>query len=107
MFAQGALAVTIVLIAEMGAINYVSFTLWIFAALTVGAVFILRARLPDAPRPYRTFGYPLTPALFVALSAWVAYAQLTSNFQKSLWVLGTLVLGAVGYLVAGTRRTAA
>jgi basic amino acid/polyamine antiporter, APA family len=102
--AQGVLSSVIVLKADLGdIINYVSFTLWIFAALTVGAVFILRVRRPDAPRPYRTFGFPVTPALFIALSVWVAYAQLTSNLHKSLYVLATLVLGAVGYLVAARR----
>jgi APA family basic amino acid/polyamine antiporter len=43
----------------------------VFYALMVGAVIILRRRLPNAERPYRTHGYPLVPALYVALAALV------------------------------------
>jgi APA family basic amino acid/polyamine antiporter len=43
----------------------------VFYALMVGAVIVLRRRLPDAERPYRTHGYPLVPLLYVALAALV------------------------------------
>lgn len=46
-------------------LDYVVFADWIFFGLTVAAVFVFRRRLPDAPRPFRTWGYPVTPALFV------------------------------------------
>jgi APA family basic amino acid/polyamine antiporter len=102
--AQGVLAVVIVNVARIPSIiEYVGFTLWVFAALTVAAVFVMRHKRPDAPRPYRTFGYPVTPALFVVLSVWVAYARVTAYLEASLWVIATLVVGAVGYLAAGRR----
>jgi APA family basic amino acid/polyamine antiporter len=102
--AQGILAVAIVMIARIPSIiEYVGFTLWVFAALTVAAVFVMRRKRPDAPRPYRTFGYPVTPALFVVLSIWVAYARVTAYLEASLWVIATLVVGALGYLAAGRR----
>jgi APA family basic amino acid/polyamine antiporter len=41
----------------------------VFYGLMVGAVFVARRRWPDAPRPYRTFGYPLTPLIYIALAA--------------------------------------
>lgn len=70
---QGALAVLLVLLSTVRElIQYIGFTLSLFAALTVLGVFVLRARMPDAPRPYRTLGWPVTPALFVALSLWMA-----------------------------------
>jgi APA family basic amino acid/polyamine antiporter len=95
---QGAIATAFVLIGELRElILYVGFTLWIFAALAVAAVFVLRVREPAATRPYRTFGYPVTPALFVALSVWVAYAQIVSNPLESVAVLATLVSGAAVY----------
>jgi APA family basic amino acid/polyamine antiporter len=87
-----------------GVIRYVAFTLSIFAALTVAAVFVLRTRRPDAARPYRTFGYPVTPALFVVLSVYVAQAQVREHPIESLCVAGTLLLGAAGYLVASRAR---
>ena len=44
------------------------FVLWIFYAMTGSAVFVLRRRLPDAERPYRTWGYPIVPALFLVVA---------------------------------------
>ncbi|MBA3321022.1 MAG: amino acid permease, partial [Pyrinomonadaceae bacterium] len=40
----------------------------VFYALMVGAVVVLRRKSPDAPRPYRTFGYPLVPIIYIALA---------------------------------------
>src|SRR3989449_2222692 len=49
--------------------TYVVFASWIFAALAAASVFVLRRRRPDAPRPFRVPGYPVTPALFIAAAA--------------------------------------
>ena len=91
-------------------VRYVGFTLAIFAALTVTAVFVLRVRRPGADRPYRTWGYPVTPILFVGLSAWVAYAQIDQHPIESLYGVGTLAFGAIAWgvsrLTAGSRRAA-
>ena len=51
--------------------EYVVFASLIFYGLAVGAIYVLRRRRPDAPRPYRCFGYPLTPAIFIAVVAFV------------------------------------
>jgi basic amino acid/polyamine antiporter, APA family len=45
--------------------NYVGFAITLFAGIAVAAVFVLRARDPHAPRPYRALGYPVAPAIFV------------------------------------------
>jgi APA family basic amino acid/polyamine antiporter len=50
-------------------LDYVIFTQLIFYILTVAAVFVLRVRMPDAPRPYRTWGYPWLPALYLVAAA--------------------------------------
>ena len=50
-------------------LDYVIFAQLLFYALTVGAVFVLRARRPDTPRPYRAWGYPLAPAAYIAAAA--------------------------------------
>jgi len=50
--------------------NFVIFTLSIFYLLTVLAVIVLRWRRPDAPRPYRTWGYPWVPLAFMAVYVW-------------------------------------
>jgi APA family basic amino acid/polyamine antiporter len=93
---QGALAVVFVLVGDLGAlIRFAGFSLAIFAALTVAAVFVLRRRGHRAP--YRTIGYPVTPILFIALSGWIACAQIEENPRESLVVLGVLALGGVLY----------
>jgi len=82
-------------------IRFAGFTLAVFAALTVGALFILRRR--GLKGPYRTFAYPLTPLVFIASSVWIAYAQIKANPTESLVVLGVLVVGGVLYMVAVPR----
>jgi len=62
-------------------ISYVVFTDWIFFALAAAAVFILRRKRPDMERPYRTAGYPFTPALFVLLATLFVLYTL---FEKPL-----------------------
>jgi APA family basic amino acid/polyamine antiporter len=101
--AQGVLAIVFVLVGDLGQlIRFVGFMLAIFAALTVGAVFVLRRRGYRAP--YRTFGYPITPILFIAMSAWIAYVQVESHRAESLVVVGVLALGAALYHVFGRAR---
>jgi APA family basic amino acid/polyamine antiporter len=46
-------------------LDYVIFAQLMFYVLTVSAVFVLRRRAPNAPRPYRAWGYPIVPALYV------------------------------------------
>jgi APA family basic amino acid/polyamine antiporter len=48
-------------------LDYVIFAALLFYALTVAGLFVLRIRRPDAPRPYRAFGYPVLPGLYVGL----------------------------------------
>ena len=53
--------------------------IWPFYALTVAAVFVLRRRRPDLPRPYRVWGYPLVPLVFLAASAFMVLNALLTN----------------------------
>jgi APA family basic amino acid/polyamine antiporter len=48
--------------------NYVGFAITLFAGIAVAAVFVLRAKEPDAPRPYKALGYPIAPGIFVLAS---------------------------------------
>jgi APA family basic amino acid/polyamine antiporter len=97
---QGVLGILFVLVGDLGQlIRFVGFTLAIFAALTVTAVFVLRSRGRRAP--YRTFGYPVTPILFIVLSGWIAYAQIKAHVKESLVVLGVLAVGGILYGLFG------
>ncbi|MGI8957598.1 MAG: APC family permease [Chthoniobacterales bacterium] len=87
-------------------VNYVQFSLTLFSALTVLGVFVLRWRRPDLPRPYRTWGYPVTPAIFLAVSLWMLWHLLENPATRaaSLWGLATAVLGLLIYFLSPGRR---
>jgi APA family basic amino acid/polyamine antiporter len=54
-------------------ISYVVFGSWGFYALTTLSVIVLRRRMPDAPRPYKAWGYPYATLVFVAVAGWFLY----------------------------------
>ncbi len=103
---QGVLASAFVLVGDLEQlVQYIGFTLSIFAALAVAAVIVLRVRRPDIARPYRTSLYPITPILFVAVSAWAAYVQIDRNPENAAYGGATILAGAVVYaLTAGRAR---
>ncbi|MCU0452972.1 MAG: amino acid permease [Bacteroidetes bacterium] len=78
-------------------ISYVVFTDWIFFALAAAAVFVLRRTRPTADRPYRTFGYPFTPALFVLLASLFVLYTLVEKPLESGVGLAFLALGIPVY----------
>ncbi len=71
-------------------LQYVTFGDWIFFGLTALALIVLRRKIPDAPRPYRTWGYPIVPALFGLISAAVVVNVFISSPGKSL--AGTAII---------------
>ena len=76
--------------------------IWPFYALAVGAVFILRRTRPDAPRPYRTWGYPLVPLVFLAASVALignALAQQPWGSPAAIFRPGTPMFGFAIILV--------
>jgi APA family basic amino acid/polyamine antiporter len=78
-------------------ISYVVFTDWIFFGMAAAAVIVLRRRRPDAPRPYKVPGYPLTPLFFVALSAWFVATTLVERPAQAWAGLIFLALGVPVY----------
>jgi APA family basic amino acid/polyamine antiporter len=85
-----------------GLLLYIGFTLSIFGALTVAAVFVLRSR--GLPRPYSMLGYPVTPVLYIGLALWMIIAGLIEAPVTALYGFGTLALGVAVYVLAGKRR---
>ena len=79
---------------------YAGFVLNLFTFLTVLGVFVLRWRQPQLPRPYRAWGYPVTPLLFLALSAWTLVFIIKDKPTESLYGLATVASGWLVYLVA-------
>lgn len=80
--------------------------IWPFYALGVAAVFILRRREPDAERPYRAWGYPVVPALFLAAAVFL----LGNYFVQETWTvlanMAVMLAGVPVYLVWKRRRDA-
>lgn len=72
-------------------IAYVVFTDWIFFGMTASSIFIFRKKLPNAERPYSTFGYPVTPLFFTAMAAWFVVNTLIEKPQQA-WA-GLIFLG--------------
>ena len=82
--------------------------IWPFYALTVAAVFVLRRRRPELPRPYRVWGYPFVPAVFLLASALMVLNALLTNPRDTgltflIILAGIPVYGLRTYL--GRRRS--
>jgi APA family basic amino acid/polyamine antiporter len=100
---QAGLALLLLLTVHFDALlMYIGYTLSLSAALTVVGVFVYRFRKPDVPRPYRTWGYPVTPALFVAFAAWTIVYSVVQRPAGALLGLITIVFGLLLYL--GAKR---
>ena len=77
---------------------YVIFGQWIFFGLTVGAVIVLRRTQPNLPRPYRTWGYPVTPIVFIAAALYISVNSLIQQPLNAFAGLGIILLGVPAYL---------
>jgi basic amino acid/polyamine antiporter, APA family len=90
-------------------LTYVVFAGWIFYALGALAVFVFRRREPNADRPYRVPGYPVTPLLFVLAAAALVVNTLITQPGRAAVGLGFVALGAPAYLIwrAGARQASA
>jgi amino acid transporter len=71
--------------------------IWPFYALAVLGVYLLRRRAPDAPRPYRTVGYPLTPAVFLLAALAMLGNSAVSQPRFTLIGFGIILLGVPVY----------
>jgi APA family basic amino acid/polyamine antiporter len=78
--------------------DYVIFASWIFYGLATSAVFVLRFREPDLPRPYKTLGYPVVPLLFVLVAAWLVVNTLINRPVESVAGLVLIALGLPVYV---------
>ncbi|MGH7712177.1 MAG: APC family permease [Gemmatimonadaceae bacterium] len=79
-------------------LTYTAFVNHTFMSLIVASVFVLRAREPQMPRPYRTWGYPVTPGIFLAVSAWYLFGLLRDRLTGSLIGIGIMLVGVPFYL---------
>lgn len=86
--------------------NYVIFGGSIFYAMAVAAVFVLRVKRPQWERPYRTWGYPVVPALYMVFFAAMLVSMLMDEPATSLAGLSLIFVGWIYYMWARTRPAA-
>lgn len=84
-------------------LNYVSVIIALFSALTVGALLVLRMSQPGLKRPYKIWGYPLVPLLFVIANLGIALATLREKPLDALRGLGIVALGIPAYIFWQSR----
>ena len=77
--------------------DYAIFGLWIFYALVTASVFVFRKRMPDAERPYRTWGYPVVPILFLIVAGMLLVNTVLTTPRQALTGVGLIALGLPVY----------
>jgi basic amino acid/polyamine antiporter, APA family len=80
------------------------FAEWLFYMVAASTIFVFRWREPNRPRPYRTWGYPVIPALFILAAGVLLYFTFTANIRNSLIGLVVILLGVPVYLEFSSRR---
>jgi len=80
------------------------FVLWVFFCANGAALFVLRHRMPDAPRPYRAWGYPVVPALFLIVCGFLIVNTLVATPARALAGVGLVVLGLPVFGYFSRRR---
>jgi APA family basic amino acid/polyamine antiporter len=86
-------------------LNYVIFAVLIFYSLTIAGIFILRKKQPDAERPYKAFGYPIVPALYVLIATAICVDLLIYKPDYTWPGLGIVLLGIPVFFLWRPKQT--
>jgi APA family basic amino acid/polyamine antiporter len=84
--------------------DYVIFGSWIFYALIGSSVFIFRRKHPDALRPYRVWGYPIVPVVYLLVAGWLLFNTIMTAPTQSFAGIGLIILGLPIYYYLNNRR---
>lgn len=84
-------------------VDYAMFALWLSYGLMVAGVIVLRRRQPDLPRPYRMWGYPVTPVLFLVVTTWFLINMVITRPVPSLAGLLLVATGVPIYFYWARR----
>jgi APA family basic amino acid/polyamine antiporter len=84
-------------------LNYVVFSVLIFYVLTIFGLFVLRRKRPDAERPYRAFGYPVVPALYIVAALAIMLVLILYKTQATWPGLVIVLLGVPVYIIWSRR----
>jgi APA family basic amino acid/polyamine antiporter len=81
------------------------FAEWLFYMIAASTIFVFRRREPSANRPFRVWGYPLVPALFVGASALLLYYTFTANVRNSLFGSLIILAGIPAFYASSRHRS--
>lgn len=85
-------------------LDMISFVVVLFYVLTILGIFILRRRRPEAERPYRAFGYPVLPAIYILMGLTFCILLLFFKTTYAAWGLGIALAGLPIYLITQRSR---
>lgn len=85
-------------------LDMVAFVVVLFYALTILGIFVLRRKRPDIERPYKAFGYPILPAIYIILALTFCYFLITMKPKYASIGLGIMLLGIPIYYIAVARK---
>jgi len=77
--------------------DYVIFASWIFYAAVTSSIFVYRGRYPDMPRPYKAWGYPFVPVIFLLVAGWLLINTVWNSPTRSFTGIGLILLGLPVY----------
>jgi len=98
--AQGVWAVVLILTGSYEElIDYAMFAIWLSYAFMIAAVLVLRRTQPNLPRPYKMWGYPVTPLLFLGVAIWFLGNMLVTRPRPSLAGLALIAAGVPVYFI--------
>jgi len=105
MWAQAIVASLLCLSGKYGdLLDMVSFVVVLFYALTILGIFVLRKKRPDIERPYKAFGYPVLPAIYIVMALTFCYFLITMKPKYAGIGLGIVLLGIPLYYLAVSRK---
>ena len=102
--AQGLWSALLVLSGSLSQlVSYTAFAVVLFSAVAVSCVFVLRRRDPSAPRPFKAWGYPWAPGIFVAACAAMVVNEMIRNGAPALAGVGIILIGVPVYFLFRRR----
>jgi APA family basic amino acid/polyamine antiporter len=83
--------------------DYVVFGSWIFYGLVTASIFVFRRKYPHAERPYKAWGYPVVPIVFLLVTGWLLINTMVTSPQSSFIGIGLIILGLPVYFYLNNR----
>jgi APA family basic amino acid/polyamine antiporter len=102
---SGALAAVMALIGSFDTLtDYVVFAMWLFYALITATIFVYRRKFPHIERPYRAWGYPVVPVVFLLVAAWLIYRTIMDSPKQAVTGIVLILVGIPFYWYFTRRR---